>query len=210
MLKTKLSQRLSKKVFGKSSQRDGFSILELLVAIAIIALVGTLAIVLVKNARDRSRDVKRAGDMSSLEKGIYLYKELTSNWPVPAAYGEGGFGDCSNWDSTAIDKDGDGQAFLEVLRDQKVMSQIPTDPAHSGVCNTYEYRYSRYPNTDTGGGLDLNGCDSSKGPYFVLGVYNMETVDPGGNYPDSPGFSCSIRNWNTELEWVTGGYLSDN
>ena len=76
-----------------------------------------------------------------------------------------------------------------------IMDNPPRDPNATGNCNGY--RYYRY-------GAGGYGCDSNRGNYYVLGVTDMETS--GNPHPASQGWSCSGRNWQSEMEWVTGGF----
>lgn len=182
---------------NKIGSTPGFSIIELLVAIAIIALLATLAIVSLSNAREKNRDTKRLADMSQLEKGLYYYKELNGVFPGSvASYGEA---DCAGWDDSGIDGNGDGRYFLEPLLDAGVITPLPLDPNNQPGCVGQSYRYFRY----SAGSF---GCDASLGDYFVLGVMNMETS--GNPYQTSPGFACPGRNWQAEFDWVTGGYTN--
>jgi len=45
------------------------------------------------------------------------------------------------------------------------------------------------------------GCPAD---FYVLGILDMEKTS--GTYKDSPGWTCGSRNWQTEMEWVTGRY----
>ena len=49
-----------------NKQRKGFTLIELLVVIAIIALLSTLAVVALNNAREKSRDAKRVSDIKQI------------------------------------------------------------------------------------------------------------------------------------------------
>lgn len=88
----------------------------------------------------------------------------------------------------------DGGDFIDFLLDQGYMSKVPVDP----VNDTSKY-YSYYVYS-----AGYSNCDTNRGEYFVLGVYDMETT--GRPHPESPGWNCPDRNWQNEFDWVTGNF----
>ncbi len=62
--------------------KKGFTLIELLVVIAIIALLSTLAIVSLGNARLKSRDSKRLADIKQIQTALALYAADNTNYPV--------------------------------------------------------------------------------------------------------------------------------
>lgn len=62
--------------------RAGFTIIELLIVIAIIGLIAALAIVGLKTGGDRRLDVKRASDVGQLQKALGLYVTTEKVYPV--------------------------------------------------------------------------------------------------------------------------------
>ena len=71
---------------GKNAPRrkslTGFTLIELLVVIAIIALLSTLAVVSLGNARLKSRDTKRVSDIKHIQTALALYAADQTNYPV--------------------------------------------------------------------------------------------------------------------------------
>lgn len=63
----------------KNKNQSGFTLIELLVVISIIALLSTLAVVALNNARIRSRDAKRLSDMNAVFKAMQLYADGNDN-----------------------------------------------------------------------------------------------------------------------------------
>lgn len=61
--------------------RMGFTIIELLVAIAIIAILATLVMVNYIGAQKKSRDSKRKADLESLQQAVYMYKDAHDALP---------------------------------------------------------------------------------------------------------------------------------
>lgn len=78
-----------------------------------------------------------------------------------------------------------------------VLENPPEDPIATG-CNGYLYNFYS---------AGSNGCDASKGDYYVLAVVDME-LSPNP-HPDSPGFSCSGLDWQASYDWVTGKFVNE-
>lgn len=165
-----------------SSQR-GFTLLELLVVISIIGLLGTIGMAALSTSRQKARDAKRLVDMRQVQTALNLYYDENENYP--SGDGDG----CGGWDvgnQTLPFLDGILTGYL---------AEPPEDPIETGNCEGY--RYYRYS-------AGSYGCPAEKGEYFVLGIRDLEATS--GTHETSPGWSCSGRNWQSEFEWVTGGY----
>ena len=178
-------------------KQKGFTLIEVLVVIAIIGLLASVVLVALNGARAKARDVKRLADMAQLQKALEIYFDTNKQYPPPES--DAG---CGGWDMSNTDANGDGNKFIDALVTAGIISKAPNDPSPSGVCNNksagYEYRYYRYTPTD------VSGC--TKGYYYILGVTKFETTS--GTQPKSPGFNCGAgnRDWQAEFEWVAGSY----
>lgn len=67
---------------SKESGKGGFTILELLIVVAIIGILSAATLVLLSDTRARSRDAKRLSDMREIEKALNLYQTSNGNFPV--------------------------------------------------------------------------------------------------------------------------------
>ena len=163
--------------------KGGFTLIELLVVISIIGLLSTLAMVALKNARMKSRDAKRMAEMKQVQTALDLYYDANNSYPISDYDG------CGGWDV--------GNKDYQFMTNKLpgFLSSPPRDSTATGNCAGYFYY--RYNAGDY-------GCDINRGNYYVLGVLNMETS--GMPHPSSPGWQCSGRNWQAELEWVTGRF----
>ena len=162
---------------------SGFTLLELIVVIAIVGLFSALVLVSVTEVRKKARDTKRMQDISQIQRALELYYDQYGVYPTPD------FDGCGGWDV--------GNRDLPLLntRLDEFMPNTPEDPYYSGNC--IGYRYYRY---EAGTG----DCDPKKGAFYVLGITNFEASDLSA--VSSPGWSCPLRNWQGEYAWVTGRF----
>jgi prepilin-type N-terminal cleavage/methylation domain-containing protein len=96
--------------------KKGFTIVELLVSIAIIALVVAIVLISISNAREKSRDARRMTDMQEISKALNLYNNNTNQYPI-----------------------GDINAMTAALENAGTISKVPLDPLNSG---SYIYTYT--------------------------------------------------------------------
>ena len=166
----------------------GFTLIELLVVISIIGFLATASMVVFNSVRMKARDAKRLSDMKQIQSALELYYDSNGSYPGNTD------NDCSGWDAGFNGGPGSGDPFIQPLKVGGFIA-TPGDPTATGSCGGYAYyRYS----------AGNDGCNASSGAYFVLGVRNMETS--GNPHPSSPGWSCPSRNWQTEFDWVIGGF----
>lgn len=128
--------------------RSGFTLIELLVVIAIIALLSTITIVALSNARMRARDARRKADLKQIRLALDMYYDDYGKYPAAGtcAYGS----NCYIY-STA------GENWFSVLA--PYLSKAPLDPKNNaaGPWITGNFSYS-YGNVRLDGqGFDLVG-----------------------------------------------------
>lgn len=70
--------------YRKGSSKTGFTLIEILVVMAIIGLLATIILGSFSNARKKSRDARRVADLKQLENAIHLYVSI-SNGLSPVA-----------------------------------------------------------------------------------------------------------------------------
>ena len=173
----------------KNQKRRGFTIVELLIVIVIIAILAAITIVAYNGMQERARDAQRLKDMKTIETALRLYLVDKGNLPPPTSAD-------GSWERSNEDDYENGD-FIEELVDSGTISKVPLDPVNTG--NTH-YRYYRYNAGDY-------GCESAKGRYGVLQAVDMQTS--GRPHPQSPGFSCASRNWGTEADYTVGIYENE-
>lgn len=158
----------------------GFTIVELLIVIVVIAILATITIVAYNGIQVRARDTQRSELVTNIKKALELYKIDHGQYPSATA-NPGVFG---GWEAST-DTAG---TFMEYLKPYGLQS--PTDPKNDSIYRILYYRYA------PGGGS--GGCDVSKGGFYVLRVvYENATNKPDGN---SMAGECSAAQsgWNDQ------------
>lgn len=113
----------------KMHKTKGFTIIEMLVALAIIAILFSAVLALTGDAKQKARDSQRLSDVREIAKSLAIYAVDTGNFPVQ---------------TTAITITGT-DAVSTALESEEAISETPTDPIHP----THAYTYQSSPNGDT-------------------------------------------------------------
>ena len=67
-----------------SETKRGFTFVEVLVAVAILAVLSTIAMSTYQEVRKKSRDIQRRGDMETLQVAFRKYRDVNSTNVLPA------------------------------------------------------------------------------------------------------------------------------
>lgn len=162
----------------------GFTLIELIVVISILAILAGAMIPRVTNHLAETRDARRLSDVKGVQSAIEQF--YVDKQRYPAAKANSSYG---GWD---VSNDGD---FIPELVQYGYLPEPPRDPNND---TAYYYSYYLY---DKG----TSGCISD-GKFYVLGVKAFETSAFAAK--NKGYFKCSGRNWSTELAFVTGGGAS--
>ena len=110
----------------------GFTIVELLIVIVIIAILAAITIIAYNNAQDRARFSQAQTDLESIQKALGLYK--AENDRYPSTINQSG---CTNnwcgWDQAT------GDNFIIGLSPTYI-PRIPQMPSSQAANNTYLYQ----------------------------------------------------------------------
>ena len=68
--------------------QKGFTLIELLVVVAIIALLSSVALIGMQNARQKTRNVKRIQDLAQMASGLELYFSYYKGYPTGTLTGQ--------------------------------------------------------------------------------------------------------------------------
>lgn len=97
----------------RNKNNQGFTIIEVLVVVSVIAMLSSISFYVFNDARIRSRNAKRLSDTSQIAKGLTIFFNQCSTYPAlpPAAIGiridnskslySGTLGDCNSSDSVS-------------------------------------------------------------------------------------------------------------
>ena len=173
-------------------KRHGFTIVELLIVIVVIAILAAITIVAYSGIQQRSRNASRLEAIRSIQKGLELYK--AANGFYPTTYGIG-----TNQPAGFTPRYGTGYSYsvatddswLKGLRLSGFVTQNIVDPIND---NTHYFIYLSY---------GANGVGSCPEPLYVLVAYGWE----GGTAtmpPDARTLNCSISGV------ITAGWSVDN
>jgi len=156
----------------------GFSLMELIVAIAILAiLAGTLVPVMAKKLA-AARDARRLSDAKAMVDAIEGY--LLDKGSLPDGDAEAGTG---GYDTTL------DATFLSRLLVSNHLREPLRDPIND---STYHYEYQHYPAGTSGFASD----------FYVFGIKNFET----SGYANVRGYwKGTDHDWTNDFAYVTGG-----
>ena len=194
---------------SSSPIRSGFTIVELLIVIVVIAILAAISIIAYTGIQGRAKDTQRLQDMSTIVRALEAYKIVNGRYPSQV-----GTPDAGGWEITS---DGTSATnFLSILKsNQTGITTVPVDPTNSTVSgtvgsgfrsphrsfNNWVYFYAYYA-------AGTSGCDSARGQFYVLGATRMDGVPIGQGHPQSPGWSCPSRDWAVTGAWVTGRFTN--
>ena len=175
---------MQSRVGNKQQKTSGFTLVELIIVIVVIAILAAISIVAYNGVQERARDAIRLSHANAITKTLEIYHVRNGSYFGPTSAN-------GSWETSNEDTPAD---FMETLVSKGLLDKVPVDPINSSSSYYAYYRYS----------AGSYGCDSSRGAFFVFGIKDLETS--GRPSADSPGWSCPSRDWETEFDWVTGGF----
>jgi prepilin-type N-terminal cleavage/methylation domain-containing protein len=111
---------------GKFSNK-GFTLMELLIVVAIIGLLASMILVGLSSFRTRGRDARRVADVKQVQNGLEIYYAKENKYPDVQYSGIPGEGADISWN-----------AMIEAIRIADIgITQVPQDPL--GVSRSYAY-----------------------------------------------------------------------
>lgn len=108
----------------KTQNQPGFTLIELMVTIAIIAIISAIGVVVYSSAQKSGRISKRAQDLAAIQTALEVYKSANGKYPIQATW------ECIESLPAAY------------TLAPKYMPVVPKDPLDSGaaVANCYRYQ----------------------------------------------------------------------
>lgn len=151
-----------------AQKQKGFTIVELLIVIVVIAILAAISIVAYNGIQERARDSQRVQDVKTIAKALEMYYLDNNTFPSSACTLGTGCKINGGWSTTS-----DGSwSHLETQLVPKYLSSLPKDPMAStatapGISAGYNYDYIRMT---TGAWCDA----STSRPLFLLS-YRLES-----------------------------------
>jgi prepilin-type N-terminal cleavage/methylation domain-containing protein len=114
----------------RSKKYLGFTLIEMMVVIAIVGFLASIILVALNNARMKGRDARRKTDIGQVRKALDLYFQDNASYPAPA--------NCSNASFNGVDI----QLVQPIIT--SYISSVPDDPKKTttGYPNNYAYACS--------------------------------------------------------------------
>ena len=132
------------------TRKEGFTLVELLVVMAIIAILSSAVIAYLSSTRAKGRDARRLSDINEISKALALYESNHQQYPLAATQVT-----LSSTDAVSIALEGDG-----------VITNTPTDPIYPGYAYTYVTNL-------TGSTYTLTFClETNSNLHYVQGCTN--------------------------------------
>lgn len=150
------------------SNKKGFTLIEILIVVAIIGILASVVVVGLGPAQKKGRDSRRVSDLRSVQNALELYYGKNGNYPVIGV---------GSWDEFAPLLVGAGIGI----------NQIPNDPT---TTKDYVYRVDSTGTTyvlaaqlEDAGGSIMNSS-------FTGGLPDTGTTVPSGASCGAAGFYC--------------------
>jgi type II secretion system protein G len=152
------------------STERGFTLVELLVVVAIIGLLSSVVLASVNSMRMKSRDAQRISEIKEVQKALEFYYDDHGHYPPGPSHAV-----CS------------ATARLQVLVDEGYLVSVPRDPL-GGASEPYCYNYIAQPTSFTSGWF-CNGVCRTNAQYVISftleydieGIMNL-TGTPAANH----------------------------
>ncbi len=106
----------------------GFTLLELLIVIALIGILSAVALASLNAGKEKSQDSRRVAELKEIQKALNLYFVDNGHYPRE------GFGEDTSSGMICASCVGGINLILDAY-----MSEVPEDPSHDGI--TYYYYY---------------------------------------------------------------------
>lgn len=136
----------------KFEKEKSFTIIELIVVIAIIAVLSAVVLTNVNGYMAKARDARRIADMRNIHQALLLYQAqygcvpYTGNVGTHCGVAEGTYTkrDAGGWDFSS---QGTISDFMGFLKTAGIMTKVPVDPINTGTgeSGNYTYQYYCYP-----------------------------------------------------------------
>ncbi|AHB42070.1 hypothetical protein RAAC3_TM7C00001G0205 [Candidatus Saccharibacteria bacterium RAAC3_TM7_1] len=162
-------------------QKRGFTVVELLIVIVVIAILAAITIVAYNGIQARTRDSVRKQDLAQLAKATKLYAVDNGDY-AEAGCGSGGTG--SGWLSVDYDTTGAWLSVNGCLMKDGYLSKELRDPSGLGSCTGLTcFAYMK--------------CSGSAGTFYIA---HLETLPQTST--DTDGTNCTVYDTSYGMNYV--------
>lgn len=109
----------------RAPKQKGFTIVELLIVVVVIAILAAISLVAYTNIQQRARDSQRKADLKTISTAVNLYYADNGNYPMSNGW-------CTQISNTSAGYDA---AFKSEL--STYLAQMPYDPTYQGTAQDY-------------------------------------------------------------------------
>lgn len=175
----------------------GFTIVELLVVIVIIAILAAIAVTTFRGVQNRAQDTARISDVKAIQRALEVYKADKGSYPVTTA---SPLGACSTLGSGYSYSFATDDSWMRVLETDALSFNAPV-PAKNDCTSYYRYLY-RAPGT-------VYGCTLTTG-YYVLQVFGAAgAVVPSDSASFKPCPASTVTWGATSTIWTFGKFENE-
>lgn len=162
--------------------RSGFTLVELLIVIVVIAILAAITIVAYNGVQSKARDTSRKTSVANISKALEMY--YIQNGRYPSSTCSSGCSSTTSWSAT---NDASWQQVLGAALVPQYISALPGDPAPDVgknvlVAGNYGIAYF------TNGGVVNDYCGVTGAGQMYMLVYQLE-----GSQEDKTTGLCSVR-----------------
>ncbi len=144
-------------------KQNGFTIVELLVVIVVIAILAAIVTISYGGISARARDTVRIDEISKIRRALELYKTDIGTYPLATNSGTSSVDGYpgGGWEVSSIQ----GSSWLNKLL--PYMRPIPADPVNDSTHFFYYYFYSN----------NTAQCGSSTPNCYILGISKLDSLN---------------------------------
>jgi type II secretion system protein G len=166
------------KEYQVQDHKKGFTLIEILVAVAIIGILATILIANFQGTRARARDAKRKRHLNQLKTALRMYYNDFQEYPTDNGSGQIQVdGSALTWGSASFEHPDNGTVY---------MGELPEDPR--AATGTFQNYYYVRPGAGGGDTFELYACLENLADQDKVSCHSSMDDGSGTDCPD--GSAC--------------------